>query len=134
MSGGEPLKWGNSKPRIAKVVDGLEAIQLYREQKPDVVLMDLRMLGRNGVDATSIIVSEDATACVLVVTTLDESAAAIRSVSSGRKYVPNEIALGLAIHAIDESLTLGEIAVLKSVAGATPISWSHASSPLRKKR
>lgn len=125
---------------VAEAADGLEAVQRYRDQKPDVVLMDLRMPGLSGVDATSIIVSEDAEARILVVTTyqgdvealralkagasgyllkstsLDEFAEAIRSVASGKKYVPNEIAMGLAIHAIDEPLTLREIAVLKSVA------------------
>jgi DNA-binding NarL/FixJ family response regulator len=49
-------------------------------------------------------------------TPLDEFAAAIRSVTSGKKYVPNQIALGLAIHTMDEPLSLAEFAVLKSVA------------------
>lgn len=125
---------------VAEAGDGHEAIRLYREHRPDVVLMDLRMPGLGGVEATSIIVSEHKDARILVVTTyqgdvealralkagamgyllkssrLEELAIAIRSVSLRRKYVPAEIATGLAIHAIDGQLTLREIAVLKSVA------------------
>jgi DNA-binding NarL/FixJ family response regulator len=125
---------------VAEAGDGHEAIRLYREHRPDVVLMDLRMPGLGGVDATSIIVSEYKDARILVVTTyrgdvealralkagamgyllksslLEELAVAIRSVSSGKKYVPAEIATGLAVHAVDGQLTLREIAVLKSVA------------------
>jgi DNA-binding NarL/FixJ family response regulator len=125
---------------VAEAGDGHEAIRLYREHRPDVVLMDLRMPGLGGVDATSIIVSEHKDARILVVTTyqgdvealralkagaigyllknslLEELAIAIRSVSLRKKYVPAEIATGLAIHAVDDQLTLREIAVLKSVA------------------
>ena len=125
---------------IAEAGDGHEAISLYRLHSPDVVLMDLRMPGLGGVDATSILVSEHPDAKVLVVTTyhgdvealralragaigyllkssvLEDLALAIRRVAAGKKYVPTEIAAGLADHAVDEALTLREIAVLKSVA------------------
>lgn len=125
---------------IAEAGDGHEAISLYRLHSPDVVLMDLRMPGLGGVDATSILVSEHPDAKVLVVTTyhgdvealralragaigyllkssvLEDLALAIRRVAAGKKYVPAEIAAGLADHAVDEALTLREIAVLKSVA------------------
>jgi DNA-binding NarL/FixJ family response regulator len=125
---------------IAEAGDGHEAIRLYQEHRPDVVLMDLRMPGLGGVDATSIIVSEHKDARILVVTTyqgdvealralkagamgyllkssvLEELAVAIRSVSLRKKYVPAEIATGLAFHAVDDQLTLREIAVLKLVA------------------
>jgi len=133
----------NSQPdmvAIAQAGDGQQAIELYREHHPDVVLMDLRMPGLGGVDATSLIISEHPAARVLVITTfrgdvealralkagalgyllkttlLDELPIAIRHLAEGRRYLPNEIAEGLATHAIDEPLTLREIAVLKSVA------------------
>jgi DNA-binding NarL/FixJ family response regulator len=125
---------------VAEAKDGHEAISLYRDLKPDVVLMDLRMPGLGGVDAISIIVSNDPAARVLVITTyrgdvealralkagamgyllksslLDELPAAIRTLVMGRRYMPSEIAAELADHAVDEPLTLREIAVLKSVA------------------
>jgi len=124
---------------VAQASDGHEAIRLYRSHRPDLVLMDLRMPGLGGVDAISIIVSENPDARILVVTTykgdvealralkagatgyllkssvLDDLTVAIRRVASGRKFVPSEVAAGLADHAVDEELTLREIAVLNSV-------------------
>jgi DNA-binding NarL/FixJ family response regulator len=38
--------------------DGQEAVDLARRAQPDVVLMDVRMPGLNGIDATAAIVSE----------------------------------------------------------------------------
>ena len=51
---------------------GAEAVQLARDTDPDVVVMDIRMPGMDGIEATQLITAGDARARVLVLTTFDD--------------------------------------------------------------
>jgi DNA-binding NarL/FixJ family response regulator len=51
---------------------GAEAVQLARETNADVVLMDIRMPGMDGIEATQLITAGDTDARVLVLTTFDD--------------------------------------------------------------
>ncbi|AVT28717.1 MULTISPECIES: response regulator transcription factor [unclassified Plantactinospora] len=65
---------------------GAEAVRLAREVRPDVVVMDIRMPGMDGIEATRQIVAENASARVLVLTTFDEDEhvyGALRAGASG---------------------------------------------------
>ncbi len=71
---------------IGEAADGDEAVRLTGDLHPDVVLMDVRMPGTDGIDATRRIVAEHPGARVLVLTTydLDEYAfSALRYGASG---------------------------------------------------
>jgi DNA-binding NarL/FixJ family response regulator len=100
---------------VGEARDGSEAVRLTGELKPDVILMDVRMPGVDGIEATRQIVARDAAARVLILTTfdldeyafsalragasgfvlkdvpLDELARAIRSVASGDAVVSPRI-------------------------------------------
>lgn len=52
--------------------NGAEAVAAFARLKPDVVLMDLRMPVKNGVDATREIIQADAGARVIVLTTFED--------------------------------------------------------------
>jgi CheY-like chemotaxis protein len=54
---------------VAQAKSGTEAVALARKHSPDVVLMDLRMPGMNGVEATAAIRSERPESAVIVLTT-----------------------------------------------------------------
>jgi DNA-binding NarL/FixJ family response regulator len=56
---------------VGEAGDGVEALTLAKELDPDVVLMDLRMPGGNGVDAIAALASSGSRAHVLVLTTYD---------------------------------------------------------------
>ena len=51
---------------------GAEAVQLTRDTDPDVVVMDIRMPGMDGIEATQLITAGDTRARVLVLTTFDD--------------------------------------------------------------
>lgn len=54
-----------------EAADGLEAVEIYEMEAPDVVLMDIRMPRMNGIDATREILRRNASACVVIVTDYD---------------------------------------------------------------
>jgi DNA-binding NarL/FixJ family response regulator len=125
----------------AEASSGNESIQRYRECKPDVTLMDLRLPDMSGIDAMIAIRGEFADARIIILTTfagdveiqraLEAGArayvlksmppkdlmAVIRQVHAGKKQIPPEIAAHLAEHYSDESLTLREVEVLRQIAG-----------------
>ena len=65
---------------VAEAADGLAAVELTREHRPDVVLMDVRMPVLDGIAATREIVARRPETRVLILTTfdLDEYASLLR--------------------------------------------------------
>ena len=134
----------NSQPDmslVSQAATGHEAIQMFREHRPDVTLMDLRLPDMSGIDAMIAIRGEFSEARVVMLTTFEgdveiqralqagargyllktmppsELAEVIRQVHAGKKRVPAEIAAYLTEHYSDESLTVREVDVLRHIAG-----------------
>jgi len=125
---------------VSQAATGGEAVQKYRECKPDITLMDLRLPDISGIDAMIGIRSEFPDARIVMLTTFegdveiqralqagargyllkstppDELVQAIRQVHAGKKRVPAEVAAQLAEHMSFESLTPREVEVLREVA------------------
>lgn len=70
---------------VAETGDGNEAINLFRQHHPDIVLMDLRLPGMGGVEATIAIRKEYPDARVIVLTTFDMDEDIFRAMDSGAK-------------------------------------------------
>jgi DNA-binding NarL/FixJ family response regulator len=71
---------------VGEAGTGLEAVRMARELRPDVVVMDLRMPGLDGIEATRTIVSEVGECRVIVLTTFDDDDSvygALRAGASG---------------------------------------------------
>ena len=125
---------------VAEAGTGGQALQLFREHRPDVTLMDLRLPDMSGIEAMIAIRTEFADARIIMLTTFEGDVAmqralqagaygyslksappkdlveSIRSVNSGKKRVPQEVAHKLAEHLSDEALTAREVDVLRQVA------------------
>ncbi len=126
---------------IATAMSGREALEKYREFRPDVTLLDLRLGDMSGIDALIAIRSEFPRACVVMLTMFEGDveiqramkvgAAAyllksmssetiietIRRVHTGKKYIAPEIAAQLAEHLGEETLSPREAEVLRLVSG-----------------
>ena len=126
---------------VAQAASGSEAIRLFREHRPDVTLMDLRLPDLSGVEAMKAIRTEFSEARIVLLSTFEgdadirsalragargyslkslppaELVEVIRQVHAGKKSVPAALAMHLAEHIGEEALTAREIQVLGHVAG-----------------
>ncbi|HLH44383.1 MAG TPA: response regulator transcription factor [Bryobacteraceae bacterium] len=125
---------------VAEASDGREAVQKFHELRPDVVLMDLRMPHMDGTEATRAIRGEDPDARIIALTSYDgdqdiyraleagvrgyilkemvhsEIVKAIRTVQSGKRLMPPEVAERLSEYFPQVALTPREVEVLSYVA------------------
>jgi two-component system NarL family response regulator len=68
---------------VAESGDGRDAVEIFRREKPDVVLMDLRLPGYSGVEAIIALRKEFPACRVIVVTTYDADEDIYRAMQSG---------------------------------------------------
>lgn len=68
---------------IGKGNSGADAIRLYDELKPDILLMDIRMKDMTGVDAAETILRNNRDACILFLTTFKDDEYIIRALQLG---------------------------------------------------
>ena len=125
---------------VAEASNGADVVELYREHRPDVTLMDLRMPGLNGVEAIAAICEIDPAARIIVLTIhkgdeavyqavragakgylikdvpTDELLAAVRSVHQGQRCIPPDIASRMLERLWQADLTPREVDILRRVA------------------
>jgi DNA-binding NarL/FixJ family response regulator len=68
---------------VGEAADGVEAVALAAQECPDVILMDLRMPGLDGVTATEQIRAQRPEARVLILTTYDSDSDILRAIEAG---------------------------------------------------
>jgi len=124
---------------VGQASNAIEAVTEFRRHRPDITLIDLRLPGTNGIDTLISIRGEYPDARVIILTTADsdgeiqralragasayvlksmpknELLDVIRSVHSGRRYVPPQVAARLAEHIGEEDLTQRELEVLRLI-------------------
>lgn len=125
---------------VGRVCNGHEAVEHFRQHRPDVTLMDLRMPDMDGVTAITAIRAEYPAAHIIVLTTYDgdediyrglragarsyllkdtpreELLAAIRAVYAGRTYISSDIGGRFVERASSPGVTDRETEVLRLVA------------------
>jgi DNA-binding NarL/FixJ family response regulator len=125
---------------VAEATNGQSAIDKYREHRPDVVVMDLRMPSIGGVEATATIRKEFPAARIIVMTTYEgdedihralaagaqgyllkdtvrqDLLQAIRQVLAGKRYVSSRMAARVAENTPRVPLSPRELEVLRLVA------------------
>ena len=74
---------------VGEAESGEESVQLARELRPDLVLMDVNLPGINGLEATRLILEGSETIVILVLSTYEEDEYASRAVEAGAAgYIP----------------------------------------------
>jgi DNA-binding NarL/FixJ family response regulator len=125
---------------VAQAANGREAVEQWRQHRPDVTLLDLRMPVLDGADAIEHIRAVDAMARIILLTTFDgeediyrglragakayllkdaprdEILTTIRDVHGGATVVPSAVAAKLAGRVSGAELTERELVVLRAVA------------------
>jgi DNA-binding NarL/FixJ family response regulator len=134
----------NSQPDmtlVASAASGAEGIEKFRQLRPHVSLMDLRLPDLSGIEVMIAIRSEFPDARIIVLTTFEgdveiqralkagacgyllksmpprQILESIRLVHAGKKRIPPEIAAQIAEHLADDALSGRELEVLRHVAG-----------------
>ncbi len=126
--------------QVAEANTSCDAIRLFREHRPDVTLMDLRLPDQSGIETTRLIRREFPDAKILILTSYDgdqdiyraleagvrgyllkemvhtEVIRAIRTVYSGKRFIPMEVSQQLNGFFPEVALTPREVEVLSLVA------------------
>ena len=112
---------------VGQALDGADAVKQALKLKPDVVLMDLKMPGMDGIEATRQITEGDPTIKVLILTTFETDSNVIQALKAGASgYVlkdssPDAIASSVVAVMSGERVMAGAVAnrVLQMLTGAT---------------
>jgi two-component system NarL family response regulator len=124
---------------VGEASNAVEVLEQYRKQQPDLVLMDLRLQGGTGIEATAQLRQEFPAAHVLIFTTFEgdedifralqagaggyllksspreELLQAVRTVATGERYLPSRVAARLAERIAGDEPSARELEVLRLV-------------------
>src|SRR5215475_718396 len=123
---------------VAEAEDGRQALELYREHRPDVVIVDLRLPGMDGLELIKLLRQESPDVRILVLSTygggddvsraiqsgasgyamksmpLEQVLEAVRIVHAGGQYIPRELASRMS-ERIHSELSSREVEVLRLI-------------------
>jgi len=111
---------------IAEAERGEAACQLYLEQQPDVMVLDLSMPGIGGLESIRRICNRDSNAKILVFSVHDEMVYVDRAMSAGAKgYITKNSAPGILATAI-QKIAEGELYIEQGLMKNMPLQNSEA--------
>ncbi len=117
---------------VAEAANGAQAVELHREHRPDITLMDMRMPGTSGLEAIVAIRREQPEARIIALSTYGGDEDIRRALQAGvRAYVTKDVLHDELIRTI-HAVHAGEIYLPASVAAALEASSLPASLSARE--
>ena len=93
---------------VLEAYDGDQAVSLYSQERPDLVLLDVRMPGKSGLETLEELKALDPEASVIMVTAVRDSELALQAMKEGAfEYITKPINPEYLELAIETKLTLG---------------------------
>jgi DNA-binding NarL/FixJ family response regulator len=105
---------------VGIVENGREAIEFARNKIPDVIIMDIKMPGMNGVEATKVILNENPSIKIMMLTTFDEDEYVLEALRYGAKgyllknLLPKEVIM--AVRALQSGVNQISPSVIRKLA------------------
>lgn len=97
------LELSDSIRVIAEAADGDQAISMIPEVKPDVVLLDMRMPGKSGLDVLHALAERNALPPTIILTTFDDDELVLAGVKAGAKgYLLKDVTLEQLVEAVEQ--------------------------------
>lgn len=90
---------------VGQATNGKQAVELYKESKPDLVTMDISMPFMSGTDAVSEIISIDSSAKIIMISAINQKQLVFEAIKKGAKhYIVKPIDAENVIKTIDSVL------------------------------
>ncbi|MFH1811996.1 MAG: response regulator [Pseudomonadota bacterium] len=70
---------------VGEAANGIEAVERYRDLKPDLTTMDIVMPFKSGIEATKEILAADPQACVVMCSALGQESLVMEAIEAGAK-------------------------------------------------
>lgn len=95
------LSLGQDVAVVAEASDGEEAISVIRDHKPDVVLLDVRMPKRSGIEVLEVLRATDSLPPTILLTTFDDDTALLNGIRAGAKgFLLKDVSVERLVEAI----------------------------------
>lgn len=125
---------------VGEAEDAQQALEVFRENQPDVTIVDLRLAGEDGVEVIKLIRAESPEARLLVLSSygggddigravqngasgyvlksmpVEQVLEAVRAIHAGGRYFPREVAVRLS-ERVHSQLSTRELEVLRGISG-----------------
>lgn len=90
---------------VAEAIDGQESIDLYKEKKPDLVLLDLAMPKKDGLSVVKEIIAFDSNAKIILITASDDQKVIQECLNHGAlSYVSKPFDFKIVLNTISDVL------------------------------
>ncbi|MFD2169877.1 response regulator [Tumebacillus lipolyticus] len=133
---------------VGTAADGAQALELAKESKPDLVLMDIRMPGVDGVEGTRLIRQQLPDTKVLMLTTFNDSELIFQALEEGAsgyllKDMPTEVIVqaimtvsagGVVLPPDSTAQVVAEMKRIRERSGQEPVEREASAEALRQVR